>query len=147
MLFGMLSRNCLAMLLCLMVEVFSYTAMAEQADKGLFIELTKVEQHQMNCRVIFLIDNKSGIAVESLSFEAVLFSIDGMVERFILLDFVDIPYGKVRARQFELENLLCGNIKQFLFNDITTCNVNGDNSDICRENLFITTSTNIGVLD
>ena len=129
------------------VMLTSPWAAASEADT-VSIQLNKVEQSAANCRLMFLARNNLAQDIGNLSFETVLLDQQGSIARLTVLDFMDLPANKLRLRQFEFTDLQCQEIKQILFNNLMTCTDTSANAlDKCNDNLKLTSSTTIEVLD
>ena len=81
------------------------TAFAQGASTApsLTVELNGLEPSSGGCRLTFLVRNGLGAALEKAAFEIVLFDKAGLVQRLTVLDFKDLPDGKTKVRQFDLE--------------------------------------------
>ena len=73
------------------------------------------------CRLIFVLQNDLGAALERLVAEAVLFDAAGRVASLTLFDFGALPEGRPRVRQFDLAGQGCDGIGAVLINGIGTC--------------------------
>lgn len=112
------------------------------------IELNKLEQSAANCRLMFLVRNQLTDNIANLSFETVLLDQQGAISRLTVLDFMALPAGKLRLRQFEFPALQCQDVKQILFNNLMTCtDSNSNHLSQCSNNLTLSSITNIEVLD
>lgn len=127
--------------------VSSPWALANQ-DPAISIELNKIEQADANCRLLFLARNGLNQSIGNLAFETVLLDQQGSISRLTVLDFMDLPANKLRMRQFEFPNLQCNDVKQVLFNNVMNCaNQASEQINQCSNQLQLTSSTNIEVLD
>lgn len=125
------------------------SAMAEETPSlsSLKIELNAVQQLEDNaCRIIFVATNATGSNIDKMSAETVLFNPQGSVNRFTLFDFRDLPDGKTRVRQFDLPDTECTSVARILINGVSTCTVAGQDSDLCLEELSVTTKTEVELL-
>ena len=112
----------------------------EQTSGDLSISLNAVDTTANGCKLTFLIENGLPQTVESLKAEVALFDPDGVVDRLTMLDFLTLPAGKKRVRQFELPGEGCDQLGGLLLNDIKVCEA-GDAD--CMANL--TTSSKAGI--
>ncbi|MEM1377026.1 MAG: hypothetical protein AAGG69_06525 [Pseudomonadota bacterium] len=122
---------------------------AEEAppSSSLSIELNAIQQLEDDtCRIIFVANNGSGSDIDKMSAETVLFNSQGSVNRFTLFDFLDLPSGKTRVRQFDLPNTECTSIARILINGASTCTVGGQDSDVCVQSLAVSTKTEVELL-
>jgi len=107
----------------------------------LSLELNAMQQLEGACRIVFLADNRLGTDLEALSYETVLIDTDGVVDRLTLFDFQSLPEGRMRVRQFDLENAQCGRIGRVLINGAAACKGEGLAGDECIDKLTVSSKT------
>lgn len=112
----------------------------EAKTTPLSISLNALDTTENGCKLTFVIDNEMPETVESLKAEVALFDADGVIDRLTMLDFLTLPQGKMRVRQFELPGAGCDQIGGLLLNDIKVCEAGGAD---CMANLQ--TSSKAGV--
>jgi hypothetical protein len=93
------------------------------------LELNGAAQVDAACRLTFKVDNTLGADLSALSFETVILTKDGQVERLTLFDFGAVPAGRPRVRQFDLAGLECARVGQILINGAAACE--GIAADLC----------------
>ena len=127
---------------------FSGVAVAQETPKqdGLQIELNAAADVDGACRISFLVENRLGADLSEAVFETVLFDADGAVERLSLFDMRDLPAGRPRVRQFQIEGIACTGIQRILFNGAQTCNGEGLDKGACMDGLGLTSRTEIELL-
>lgn len=86
---------------------------------GINIELNGVEPRDDTCRMVFTAQSTSG--VEGLIVETAIFNTSGAVLMLTLFDFVDLPAGSLRVRQFDIAGQSCADVARVLFNGIDSC--------------------------
>ncbi|MEJ8560495.1 hypothetical protein QTO30_04120 [Yoonia sp. GPGPB17] len=91
---------------------------AATAD-GMKIELNGVSVQEGACRLVFTAESDAG--VEGLVLETALFDTSGAVLLLTLFDFVDLPAGNLRVRQFDIADQPCAEVGRILFNGIESC--------------------------
>ncbi|PRX07299.1 UNVERIFIED_ORG: hypothetical protein BCL66_113115 [Martelella mediterranea] len=96
-------------------------APAAPETAGLSISLNALDTTANGCKLTFLVENNLSETVESLQAEVALFDVDGVVDRLTMLDFLTLPAGKMRVRQFELPGEDCDALGGLLLNDIKVC--------------------------
>ncbi len=116
------------------------------AQSGLLMELNTVQDVEGACRLTFLVDNKTGEAIDSVSFETVIFDASGSVVRLSLFNFRDLPLDRPRVRQFDLPGLTCDGLGQALINGANTCVVAGTDSQLCDDALKLNSRTDVELL-
>ena len=87
--------------------------------EGVRIELNSLETQETSCRMVFTAQSDAG--VEGLVLETALFDTSGAVLLLTLFDFVDLPPGHLRVRQFDIADQPCNAVGRILFNGIDTC--------------------------
>ncbi|MBI6630914.1 hypothetical protein JAO82_13605 [Pontibaca sp. S1109L] len=110
------------------------------------IELNTTADVEGACRISFLVENRLGADLSEAVFETVLFDKDGAVERLTLFDLRDLPAGRPRVRQFQIDGLACGDIQRILFNGAHSCTGEGLDSGACMIDLNLTSRTEIELL-
>lgn len=93
---------------------------AQAEGTALTIELSAAEQAGDACLMSFVAQNDHAEDIAQAVFETVLFDGNGQVARLTLLDFQDLPAGRMRVRQFQFP-LACTGISRVLINGATTC--------------------------
>lgn len=123
-------------------------AVAQETPKqdGLQIELNAAADVDGACRISFLVENRLGADLSETVFETVLFDADGAVERLTLFDMRDLPAGRPRVRQFQIEGIACTGIQRILFNGAQTCKGEGLDRGACMDGLGLTSRTEIELL-
>jgi hypothetical protein len=117
----------------------------EDASGKLTIELNSVEAQQDNCRMSFVILNGHETDINSAVFEAVLFDVDGRVDRLTLFDFGALPAGRPRVRQFVVPQLACARLGQVLINGAQSCEAESTESELCTRSLDLKSRIEIEV--
>ncbi|WP_116599090.1 hypothetical protein [Primorskyibacter marinus] len=121
-------------------------AAQEDAAGKLTIELNSVEPEQDNCRMSFVILNGHDDDIKSAVFEAVLFDIDGRVDRLTLFDFGALPASRPRVRQFVVPQLACDQLARVLINGAQTCETDVARKDLCTKQLDLKSRIEIEVV-
>ncbi len=110
---------------------------AENVPSSLFLELNAIQDVGGACRLTFLAQNGTGVAIDQAVFETVIFDTSGGVVSLSLFDFRDLPADRPRVRQFELPEMACDAVGQALINGASSCIVNGTESRVCDEALSL----------
>ena len=110
---------------------------------SLRLEFNGLEPSSAGCRLTFVVENALGAALGRAAFEIVLFNRDGLVDRLTVLDFKDLPAGKTKVRQFDLQNADCANVGRVLVNDAVACEGEGVEPSACIRNLKAETKSDI----
>lgn len=98
---------------------------ARAADPAVSIELSAAEQIGEACLLSFVAQNSHAQDIGQAVYETVLFDAKGQVARLTLLDFQDLPAGRMRVRQFQFP-YACDGISRVLINGATTCTGGAD---------------------
>jgi len=107
----------------------------------LSLELNAMQQLETTCRIVFLAENRLGTDLDALSYETVLIDADGVVDRLTLFDFQSLPEGRMRVRQFDLDNAQCADIGRVLINGAAACKGEGLAGDECIDKLTVSSKT------
>ena len=113
------------------------------AAPSLRLEFNGLEPSTAGCRLTFVVENGLGAALDRAAFEIVLFNRNGLVDRLTVLDFKDLPAGKTKVRQFDLQNADCAGIGRVLVNDAVACEGGGVEHTACIRNLKAETKSDI----
>ncbi|MDE4173100.1 hypothetical protein PXK01_02980 [Phaeobacter sp. PT47_59] len=113
---------------------------AQADDPALSIELSTAEQVGEACLLSFVAQNSHAQDIAKAVFETVLFDENGQVARLTLLDFQDLPAGRMRVRQFQFP-YACTGISRVLINGATTCEGGGLPEGACSRALTLTSRT------
>ena len=113
-------RCCLTTIFCLSLTIVSAAGALAQ-DRQLFLELNNMQTDGDVCRVSFVATNNMGVSLEAVSFEVVVFDQDQLVDRILLLEFGELPIGKTRVVQFDLDSASCDQFSRLLINDAARC--------------------------
>lgn len=125
--------NILRAVIVLHVVVPLYAFAAE--DKVL-LELNTIEPSENRCRLNFVIENRSEVALDTLKLDLVLFSNDGAIMRRLITDMAPVRPMKTMVRAF-LVDAECRQISAILVNDVTAC-IPG-NPNACLDQLDLST--------
>jgi hypothetical protein len=101
------------------------------AAQDLSLRLNALTPQQSACRVVFVL--QSGIGIDGLEAEIILFDRTGRVVDFTALDFRDLPQDRPRVRSFDLPGLDCNDLGALLVNGIARCE--GPGIDACQRAL------------
>lgn len=95
------------------------------AQTGSFeLELNNLEDIDAACRLTFLANNTTGVALDQTSYEVVVFDETGAVSQRLILEFGRLPEGKTKVVQFLLDRD-CNRISRLLLNDVEECIATG----------------------
>ncbi|MBQ4824505.1 hypothetical protein J4729_08075 [Leisingera sp. HS039] len=109
-------------------------AAEDAAEPGISIELSAAEAAEGACKLSFVVQNPHAKDVEQAVYETVLFGAQGQVARLTLLDFQDLPAGRLRVRQFQFPHT-CADISRVLINGAATCTGGGLPDGACSRGL------------
>lgn len=110
---------------------------AQTTATGLSLELNTVQDVDGACRLTFLVQNGTGLAIDKAVFETVIFDTQGGVVSLSLFDFRDLPQDRPRVRQFDLPGMTCDTVGHALINGANSCIVDGSESGTCNEALTL----------
>lgn len=126
---------------------FSGAALAQQQPvggaKGLSLELNMLENTDNGCLFTFVAENGLDASFEKAAYEVVLFDSEDLVEHMTILDFQDLPAESTRVRQFNISETDCGAVSRVLINDVSTCDGDGVEPDMCIDRLNVTSRSDV----
>jgi hypothetical protein len=93
---------------------------ASAADEKVLVELNSIESADNRCRLNFVIENKSDVAIESLKLDLVAFGSDGGILRRLVTEMGPVRAAKTMVRAFAVDSD-CRQIGSILVNDVTAC--------------------------
>lgn len=107
------------------------------------LELNKSEGTNLGCVLTYVALNKTGQAIDNVSYEVVVFDTDGVVSQFLVLDFGALSHGRTRVVQFEIQEPPCSQISRIHINNLSQCSSQGLESGICWDALVPTSRSDI----
>ncbi|SLN45015.1 hypothetical protein [Ruegeria meonggei] len=118
----------------------------EDAPTGLQIELNTIQDVEGACRLTFVAENRTDSAIDTASFQTVVFDASGRVITFTLYNFRELPLDLPRVRQFDVRGEACGNISRVLINGLSSCVTGGSESEVCLKALNLSSRTDVELL-
>ncbi|WP_254054784.1 hypothetical protein [Pseudophaeobacter sp. EL27] len=112
---------------------------------GIAIELSSAEETSGACKLSFVVRNGHDKDISQAVYETVLFDGAGQVSRLTLLDFQNLPAGRLRVRQFQFPQA-CADISRVLINGAQTCSGAGLEETGCSKGLTLTSRTKMELL-
>ncbi|RBW54924.1 hypothetical protein [Ruegeria sp. A3M17] len=139
-------RSALVFLNFCSLPVAALAQSEENKPTGLIMELNTVQDLGQACRLTFVIENKTGTAIDEASFETVIFDAAGSVVSLSLFNFRDLPEDRLRVRQFLLPDRDCSSVGKVLINGTNSCKVAGADSSICEDGLELQSRTDVELI-
>ena len=139
-------RLVLVVMLNFLVPIMVSAESVEKEATKLSVELNAMQNVGGACRLSFLAENFTGMGVEKIVFETVIFDKSGGVISLSLFDFQNLPADRPRVRQFDLSEIPCDSVGKVLINGANTCVVSGVNSNICDDALSLGSRTLVELL-
>ena len=94
---------------------------AFSADEKVLVELNSIESADNNrCRLNFVIENKSRVAIESMKLDPVGFETEGSIVRRLITEMGPVRAAKTVVRAF-IVDIDCHQLGAVLVNDVTAC--------------------------
>ena len=90
------------------------------ADEKLLVELNTIEGAENRCRLNFVVENKSRVAIESMKLDLVGFGTDGGILRRLITEMGPVRAAKTVVRAF-IVDIDCQQLGAVLVNDVTAC--------------------------
>ena len=113
-------------------------ATAQAADHNIRVELNALEGTETQCRITFVVENKSA-ALDSLKLDLVVFNTESIVYRRILTEMGPVRSGRTMVKTFAIETK-CAAVGAVLVNDISAC-VPGE-PNACLDGLTLSSRVN-----
>ncbi len=115
------SEKAMRSILCALVVLQMLVPLwARAADDKLLLDLNSIENSENRCRMNFVIENKSELALDSLKLDLVVFGTDGGIMRRLITEMAPLRPMKTIVRTFVVE-AECRQIGAILVNDVTAC--------------------------
>src|SRR5262245_16729292 len=92
---------------------------ASAAEHNVRVELNAMENADPQCRMTFVIENKSA-ALDSLRLDLVVFNTESIVYRRLLTELGPVRSGRTIVKTFAIETK-CAQIGALLVNDVSAC--------------------------
>ena len=108
-----------------------------QSRSTLHLELNTINDVEAACRLTFVVHNSTDTEIEQAVFETVVFESSGGVVALSLFDFRDLPTGKPRVRQFDVQGIACASVGRVLINGANKCTAGGTQSSLCERSLSL----------
>lgn len=112
---------------------------------SLNLELNGADASAAGCRLTFVVENRLGMGLDKAAFEIVLFNDAGLVERLAVLDFKELPDGKTKVRQFDIQGADCARVGRVLVNDAVACEGEGVEAGACLRRLVTATKSAVAL--
>lgn len=114
-----LFKHCCAALLT--IAVFAHPSMAQDQAK-LTVELNKFEDNEAGgCRAFFLFRNKTEQTFEGFEMSLAILDGQGVIDRLLTIDAAPIPATRTTLKLFEVPELACADISEFLLHELASC--------------------------
>ena len=95
----------------------SFVSAAEEPIK---VELNAIENAGGKCRLSFVVENGTGVAIDSVKLDLAIFGRDGAIALRLLTEMAPLRANKTVARSFDVDDD-CSAIGSILVNDVTAC--------------------------
>lgn len=119
-------------IVALVSGVFASLA-AQAADHNIRVELNTLESTETQCRMTFVVENKSA-ALESLKLDLVVFNTESIVYRRILTEMGPVRAGRTMVKTFAIDTK-CAQVGAVLVNDVSACTPGDTNA--CLDGLAL----------
>ncbi len=122
-------RLCCSAILAVAALAIAHPAPAQSGK--LLVELNKLEESEANgCRSFFLFRNGSGLTFEAFEMSLAVLATDGVIDRLLTIDAAPLPADRTALRLFDIPEIGCSKISEFILHDIPVCKPqNADETD------------------
>lgn len=117
---GLLVRF-IVLLACLAAYFLPVHAAVATPNGPLIVTLDQLSTRDEGCQLMFVVNNQTGVSLERLQVETVLFSPENRVLAMTMLDFQTSPDSSLRVRNFAFPTTSCAQIGSVLFNAVGSC--------------------------
>jgi hypothetical protein len=107
------------------------------------LELNKLEPADNGCRMLMVVDNRTGSALSVIKLDLVFFQPDGVINKRIVLDLAPVRAGKRGVKAFDLEKVKCDGIGSILINDVLDCRADNGPAVDCLGRLHTKSLSNV----
>ncbi len=95
------------------------SAAAHAAEQNVRVELNTMEGTETQCRLTFVVENKSG-SLDSLKLDLVVFNTESIVYRRLLTEMGPVRAGRTIVKTYAIETK-CAQVGAVLVNDVAAC--------------------------
>jgi hypothetical protein len=103
------------------------------AEQNVRVELNTMESTESQCRMTFVIENKSA-SLDSLKLDLVVFNTESIVYRRLLTEMGPVRSGRTIVKTYAIDTK-CAQVGAVLVNDIAACTPGDTNA--CLEGLAL----------
>jgi hypothetical protein len=114
-----------------------------QPKPPISIELNDKRPTGRGCRLAFVFINGLPVAISDLSLEIVLFDKQQRLTRLVAIAAGQLPSGKTRLKQFDIDGTPCDSIGRILLNDVKRCSGEGLTAASCLERATATSRVDV----
>jgi hypothetical protein len=111
---------------------------APAAEQNVRVELNAFEGTDTQCRMTFVIENKSA-ALESLKLDLVVFNSESVVYRRLITEMGPVRSGRTIVKTFAIDTK-CAQVGAVLVNDVSACTPGEPNA--CLDGLALSSRVN-----
>ena len=123
---------------CLTAALLSAApAIAQDAAPTFSLDLNTVaDTEQGGCRLTYVASNRTGQALNAVSYQVAVFDAQGIVTDLLVLEFGSLIEGKTKVVQFDLAGRGCADISRITVNEVAECSLtDGTAGDFCMTGL------------
>jgi hypothetical protein len=115
----------------------------ETTPPRLKLELNALQPVEAGCRLTFVVENGFASTIDKAGYELAFFDTQGLVSRLTAVEFLDLPAGRARVRQFQFSGQPCDQIARILVNASTECAGEGVEPAACLDALETANRTSV----
>lgn len=118
-------------------------AAQDAGNSSISLELNRISPSaEGGCQVVFFGKNGLGNMLDDVTWRLAVLNAEGVFDTLLALPLGSLPAGKRRIVQFNLP-AACDNISEIIVNDVATCEIGGQKSDLCLTNLTVSSRADI----
>lgn len=110
---------------------------------GLSLDLNTANDVDGGCRLAFVAYNGTPTALDTVSYEVVVFDGSQRISQFVILEFGALPPQKTKVVRFDIANSKCADISRLVINSASRCEAGGAAVPLCLDAVKPTSRTSI----
>lgn len=130
----------------LLLSVLATSAIAQDSNNGkISLELNRTSASpEGGCQVVFFGKNGLSADLDDVSWRLAVLDSNGVFKNLLALPLGSLPAGKRRIVQYSLPSP-CADLSEIIVNDVASCKIGGEKSDLCLSHLTVSSRTDIAL--
>ena len=112
-------------------------------EARLTVELNKTEVgDDGGCRAFFLFRNQTSKSFEGFEMSLAILDTNGIIDRLLSIDAAPIPAGRTTLKLFDIGEMHCDSISEFLLHEMPSCRPQNEDEMDCFDLLDLRSRAN-----